>query len=57
MGNDTCKKGYKGPLCEQCDIVNGYNSNGNECDECSTKIYVSFKFLLITFAILVLIGY
>lgn len=31
MGNDTCKKGYTGLLCENCDSLNDYAPAGESC--------------------------
>ncbi|KRX02998.1 Pectin lyase fold/virulence factor [Pseudocohnilembus persalinus] len=56
-GNDTCAEGYKGPMCEQCDLVQRYNKSGNKCEKCNSKFFVFFKFAGLSLLVMVLIGY
>ncbi|KRX03000.1 Pectin lyase fold/virulence factor [Pseudocohnilembus persalinus] len=56
-GNDTCAEGYKGPMCEQCDLVQRYNKSGNKCEKCSSKFLVFFKFAGLSLLVMTLIGY
>lgn len=36
LGNDTCKEGYTGVLCENCDLINNYAPSGGGCGKCDS---------------------
>ncbi|KRW98207.1 hypothetical protein PPERSA_00090 [Pseudocohnilembus persalinus] len=48
IGNDTCKIGHTGPLCESCDILNGYGPSGKSCQKKSSNNF-KYQFSLYTF--------
>jgi len=55
--NSTCDKGYKGPLCQTCAIVNSVKYakyDGNKCEACFTQVKETFLLVgsLIAFALL-----
>lgn len=36
-GNDTCKEGYQGILCEECKFSEGFTKNrSGECNKCAS---------------------
>ncbi|EWS74813.1 transmembrane protein, putative (macronuclear) [Tetrahymena thermophila SB210] len=44
--NFTCNTGHIGPLCESCDISNGYSRQGNfQCSKCGDIVNNTFKVL------------
>lgn len=55
LGNDKCKEGHTGILCENCDIINNYSHRGKDCLKCDkrTNIYIQMLvFFLISCFIL-----
>ncbi|EAR93729.2 transmembrane protein, putative (macronuclear) [Tetrahymena thermophila SB210] len=46
QNNSTCSTGHTGPLCETCDIYNGYTTAGNfQCGVCGDHVTNSLKIL------------
>lgn len=43
LGEDKCKEGYTGVLCENCDIEKNFTERDNQCEKCpsNASIYIS----------------
>ncbi|KRX09333.1 Pectin lyase fold/virulence factor [Pseudocohnilembus persalinus] len=57
LGNDTCKQGHTGPLCESCDIQNNFGPYGKECQKCESDFLIGFKIAVYGLSLLFIIAY
>ncbi|KRX02282.1 hypothetical protein PPERSA_04904 [Pseudocohnilembus persalinus] len=50
LGNDICKEGYTGILCEQCDFEKGYRLNMfKNCEFCSDNKFYEISFIIFVY--------
>ncbi|KRX10337.1 Pectin lyase fold/virulence factor [Pseudocohnilembus persalinus] len=57
LGNDTCKEGFTGVLCEVCDKLNDYETQGDGCSKCGSIGIILLKVFFYYICALIILTY